>query len=379
MTDIMRQDRQSTEVIQAGSNPVAAMLQAFIERGGTVESAGALAKLYMDMENFNARRDFEKAFAELQEAIPNVLAKQKNTQINRDYDGLSDIQEVVNPVAKQLGFSIRFDSQSVEGGMRVECIVTHKNSGHSERSGFTVRTSQSRQNSSGKDITSPTQMDVGALTTGRRMSLRMMFNLKIDYDADVRLLGDYITEEQAESLKERLSKTGRDADKFLKLAQAPEFSKIRAGKYAMLDGLLLKAEKQIHANTSGGPSAKTGDVHAAHSPAASPANAEPIPSQTKGGGTGQPPKIPSLPLAGTAAPRNVPASREEREPPENAAQDWANQDVRFLTDWLMKLNAKDRASAMVLAQVGALLSATDEEIRSVAYNAFFAQATKGNK
>ena len=227
------------------TNPIASMLQSHIENGGTVESAGALAKLYMEMEEFTAKKEFARAFGELQEELPAVIANHNHAQLGFSYASLEDMQDVIIPVARKHGIFIRFTEETLENGMiKVDCIATHKYSGHSERSGMTVRTGGAAKiSNSGKEYVSVTQLDVGALKTAKRCALANMFNLKIDYDADARLLGDFITPEQAESLEARVKATGRDVQRFLKLAAAETFAEIRQGKYAMLDGLLSKAER----------------------------------------------------------------------------------------------------------------------------------------
>lgn len=220
-------------------NPIAAMLQSHIEKGGTVESAGALAKLYMEMEEFTAKKEFARAFAELQEAIPPVIANGRNEHLGTAYAQLEDMQDAINPLAKAHGLSITFDSRYLPNGMlEVDCIATHKYSGHSEKRSATVRVGGSPN----KAVTI-TQTDVGALKTAKRCALANMFNLKIEYDNEARLLGEFITPEQASALEARVAATGRDRGRFLKLAAAEDFAQIRTGKHAMLDSFLTKAER----------------------------------------------------------------------------------------------------------------------------------------
>lgn len=416
MTDIMRQDQQSTEVMQRPT--AASMVQAIISSGITAENAAAMkdvVELYKVMEAMESKKTFAQAFSALQDELPSINATRaipkKDGTIRSTFAPIEEIQQKLKPYLSKHGFYVSFDTEPSDKGVCAICILSHT-SGHSESRRFSVRTSAPPETSAG-------QADAATLTIAKRYALCNMFNIAVTHDDDARLEGDYISEEQAAALERRaraLPSSGRDrvAD-FLKAARAIEFKKIRSGMYAQMEDALTRAEKK---QNGGGPSAKTGDVHAASSPAASSANAEPIPSQTKGGDTGQPPKSPSLPLAGTAAPRNVSASfvckscgsegmsvvkdggkaclicgapdnkttvdppatiEEQREPPENAAQDWANQDVRFLTNWLMKLDAGERAKAMVAAGVRTLVDAQDKSISDVAYHAFLAQLAKDKK
>lgn len=240
MTEIMRTSHNENTAIQAHS--AASMVQAIMASGITAENAAAMkdvVELYRVMRADEAKASFGQAFARLQGEIPRIAAirviPNNDGTARSTFAALEDIQDAIAPFLERNGFSISFDSTTDDKFVMAKCILTH-DSGHSETRSCAVHISAPPKSS-------PAQADGATLTYAKRQALCNMFNIQINKDTDARIEGDFISEDQAASLERRLAATGRDRVRFLKLAHADDFRKIRTGRYAMLDGALLNAEK----------------------------------------------------------------------------------------------------------------------------------------
>lgn len=246
---LVKKEHPDTSIQLGQENPIGKMMEQMIEKGiATPEAAAALEKLAdlcLRFDAENAKRAFARARCEMQQSLPRIIATKPVFEKNGDdirytYAPFQDIMAAVDPFLSEHGFSVSFstriDASDKKDRIVAICKLTHIY-GHSETNEFAVRTS-------GPPGTSDAQADGSTLTYAKRFALCMMLNLSIDHDSDARIEGDYIKPEQADSLKSRVKATGSDEAKFLKLAGAESYEKIRANKYAMVDFLLSKKESE---------------------------------------------------------------------------------------------------------------------------------------
>ena len=123
------------------SNP-AELLRLAVEQNADLEKLEKLMDLQERYEAGQARRAYFAAFADLQAAIPEIIKTREVHRANGDllykFASLDQIVAVVRPVAKEHGFTHRFNFAPAESSaITVTCIVTHR-AGHSETTTVTV-------------------------------------------------------------------------------------------------------------------------------------------------------------------------------------------------------------------------------------------------
>lgn len=228
--------------VAASPVPVAAMLQAVIEKGVTSENVGALEKLvglYERMQDKDAERQFAVAFNGLQAETPNIQAMKpvpaKDGTIKYYYAPYEEVMAAVGPMLRKFGFTVAF-SMRVDGSRIVQSCTLQHLGGHSRTNEFMVRIG------SGPPGASEAQADGAAATYAKRMALCSALNIVVERDTDARSEGEPISKEQALELRLRVKETASDEAKFLRYAGAASYEEIGSDNYARLDQLLRGKE-----------------------------------------------------------------------------------------------------------------------------------------
>lgn len=216
------------------------MLYAVVKKGVTTENVTALEKLcglYERMEAASAEKAFASAFVALQAEMP-ILTATTAIPNRGKYEKFEDVMRVIGPLLVKHGFSIRFSNEAKDGRVIETCHLMHSG-GVTKTNPFAVRV--------GKADTE-TQADCKAATTAKRNALLNALNVVIQQDCmdsehDAAIEGGRISDQQAESLRQRVMATASDEAAFLKLAGAKEYKEIRVAFYQMLDLCLKRREK----------------------------------------------------------------------------------------------------------------------------------------
>jgi len=231
---------EARELVSRSSvdNPIAAMLQAIVEKGVTAENAAVLEKvcdLYEKMDAIGARKAFAAARCLLQAELPSVMATKsipsKTGEIRSMFAPYEEIMGKVGPYLVKHGFSVSFTMKADGGRMEAFCTLTHSG-GHSESNSFSVRVG------SGPPGCSEAQSDGSARSYARRGALCDALNIIIDKDTDAHLEGACIDTDTARDLAARAKEAGLDEKAFLRLAGAQSFATIREHKLPILKQLL---------------------------------------------------------------------------------------------------------------------------------------------
>lgn len=228
---------------QSTAIPVAAMLQAMVDKGVTQENMGALEKmvdLYERMQNREAERDYARAFAALQAEIPRIKA----TKVVPDKFGnkkfkfapYEEIMDEVAPLLLKHGFTITFSMDFREGRIIQTCTLQHV-TGHKHSNQFAVRIGN------GPPGASESQADGAASTYAKRFALCSALNITIDVDSDAKNEGAPITADQALHLRELVKETKSDENKFLRFAGAATYEEIGSTRYDALAAELHKRQR----------------------------------------------------------------------------------------------------------------------------------------
>lgn len=216
------------------------LVQKIIESGLTqegVEAARGLMDLYERMEAKNAARSFAEAMHALQTEMPTIVA-QSIIPNRGKYEKFEDVMNVVGPLLKKHGFTVKFSNDYNENRVTETCKITHIG-GHSESNSFTVRV--------GGKADSETQADCKAATTAKRNALLNALNIVIRQDVlqsddNVSNEGEYINAKEAIELREWVEATGSDKEKFLAFAGAESFETIYASRLPKLHERLKAKE-----------------------------------------------------------------------------------------------------------------------------------------
>lgn len=224
------------------------MLQKMIESGITADNVSAMEKmleLHERMQQRQAEREFNAAFAAVQSEMPDMQATavvpDKQGNVKFKFAPYEEIMGKVKPLLTKHGFAVAFDSTFRDGRIFVTCTLMHA-AGHSKTNTFSTRIG------SGPPGASECQADGAASTYAKRFALCNALNIVIDKEHprpedDVRNVEGPINREEAIELREWVDALGSDRTKFLEMADAGSFEEISRSKLVVLQNVLKAKEK----------------------------------------------------------------------------------------------------------------------------------------
>ena len=218
------------------------LIEKVVSREDSQAAAGAieqLVKLKEHVEDRSAKKEYFQAFARVQARLQTVVATMavpdKHGDVRWFVAPFPDILDAIEPVLREEGFSLRFDSTREGPILTAYCYAMHTG-GHQE----SARCHFNAANAQGGDL--------GALTSAKRGALMEMFALKVRRSDDARLLGDFIDPDEVDELKALIKDAGGvDMVKFLRFAAADKIENIRKGKLPQLHMFLAKKAKAAKA------------------------------------------------------------------------------------------------------------------------------------
>lgn len=204
-----------------------------------VEVLKGMMDLYERNERRQGEKDFAAALTDLQGETIRVHATKA---VDQKADGTcrykfapyEEIMREVQPMLTKHGFSVTFDTRVEENRLVSVCTLTHKG-GHTRQNSFAVRYTK-------PPGSSDAQGDMSTKSYAKRGALCDALNITIDHDDDARALGDFISAQDADNLREWVESLGADVKKFLEFAEAESFETIRTSKLDVLHDTLKKRE-----------------------------------------------------------------------------------------------------------------------------------------
>jgi len=208
------------------------MLSRAIEKGLDADSLAKLVELQERVMAKQAEQEFAVSMRAAQGEIKPISRDRMNSQTSSKYATLEALNRIVVPVYTRYGFSLSFGTEdsSLEGYIRVVCDVLHIG-GHSRRYHFDLplddvgiagKTNKTRVHASGS-----------TLSYGRRYLTMLIFNVAITDDDDGNGAGtEYVTEEQAATIKALADEVKADLPKFLQYVKAGSIAEIPAAHYS---------------------------------------------------------------------------------------------------------------------------------------------------
>lgn len=205
---------------------VAGQLMAVIAANPTA-GADNLKALLDGMERvtkWQAEQDFTAAFARLKFPPFKKTSKGHNSK----YTAFDDIQEVIEPILANEGFTLTFSSgeANVKGDVPTFGLLSHVG-GHS-RQGVIYLPPDVTPTRSGSTTMNGLQSVGSSTSYGMRYVAKLMLNLRfIGEDTDGNS-ADYITENQAHQLDDLILKSDANVSKFLEIYGAKTIRELRA-------------------------------------------------------------------------------------------------------------------------------------------------------
>lgn len=212
------------------------MISRAIVSGASIEVLEKLMGLQERWEKNQARKDFDVAVAGAKAEIPPIV-RNKEGHNSKMYVDFSAIARVVDPIITRHGLSYRF--RTAQGDkISVTCVLAHR-SGHFEESTLTGPADATGNKNAIQAIGS-------TLTYLQRYSLVQALGLAAAADDDGKAggIGEAITQDQADTLRELLEANGKDRAKFLRWAKVERIEDIPAATFqACMDAAYYKAAK----------------------------------------------------------------------------------------------------------------------------------------
>ena len=176
------QGAEPPAVIQPAGTP-AHFLEMALAKGADVTELGPLMDLYERWEKGEARKAFYDAMANFKAIMPPIAkgkqvdyASKKGGRVKYKHATLDAIAEAIRSPMERCGLSYRFETESIDHGLTVTCIVTHRD-GHSEQ----TKMSAPADDSGGKNYI---QQLGSTMTYMRRYTLEGVLGLSTTDDTD---------------------------------------------------------------------------------------------------------------------------------------------------------------------------------------------------
>lgn len=200
------------------------MLSNYLAGGGDIDKAGQLMDLVERYERNCAAAAYNAAVARFQSLCP-VVPKGRSVQgMGYSYADYADVMKVAKPHLDSCGLAVSFSTETVDGGLKVTCRISHGS--HHEDHLFTVPVPSSLR-------VNDAQKFGAALSFAKRYALCAAMNIVCsdDVDDDGAGLCETITEKQADQINQLLMTTNSSITKFLKWAGVPTIYDLPIAKY----------------------------------------------------------------------------------------------------------------------------------------------------
>jgi hypothetical protein len=231
--------------LAAPDQPSFGSLLSIIERASKdpsvdIDKMERLLAMAERMEERGAVQAFNSAFAKLQRELPVIVAESVIPNRGK-YARFENVMHQIQEHLTNNGFSVSFAQEADDKRIKVTCHLRHVG-GHSQATAFAVRL--------GGKADSETQADCKASTTAKRNALLQALNIVIrqdflqDEDECHNEGGEFITQAEADTLRDWVESVGADRIAFLEYAGATKFEEIRASRLESLHAALRKKEKE---------------------------------------------------------------------------------------------------------------------------------------
>jgi len=189
-------------------SPAESLISQAIEKGASVETMERLLVMRTQLKKEWAKEQFDKAMSEFQGECPVIKktkagGQTKSGQVAYYYAPLDSIVSQTKELIKEKGFSYAIQTQTLDGKVKVTCVIKHQN-GHSESSDIEVPLG----NQTG--VMSASQVVASALTFAKRYAFCNSFGILTgDDDDDSNLTKEKTPDDRLTIILEKISKDTR--------------------------------------------------------------------------------------------------------------------------------------------------------------------------
>ena len=200
-----------------------------------------LLSMYARIEDRKAKKEFDIALAEVQNALPEIgkrgTANDKEGDKLYSYAKWEDINRIIKPILAQHGFSLSFRVADHERGLAVTGVLSR--AGHSEE------TTMALPLDSASKAMSNSQARGSAASYGKRYTAGALLNLILadEHDNDGADMPELVGPEQMTILDDLLKETGADRKKFFAYAKVTGMAEIHMKNFEPLKKI-LEAKKE---------------------------------------------------------------------------------------------------------------------------------------
>lgn len=196
---------------------------------------------------------FDENMARVQKALDPIRADMESAKPKNKYASAVKLDKAIRPIYSEHGFGVSFDTDECPQPLTVRVVAYVTNSGHRRR--YFIDIPADGKGPSGGDVMSRTHAVGSAMTYGRGILLRAIFNLVVDKsdDDDGRAAGrterpdSPINESQVKRLQTLLEQTNSSIPRFLEYLGEQSIMTIPASRFdeavAMLNAKKQQAAK----------------------------------------------------------------------------------------------------------------------------------------
>lgn len=208
-----------------------AIMRAATDPAMDPERARKLLELYQEMAALQARQQFDADLHECQRRMPAVVKDRQITGRNK-YATLEHIERTIRPIYQEFGFTPSYDTQASPRDNEMIVVATF---GHRSQHRETRQMAVPYDASGGKN---PIQARGSAFSYGRRYLLCQFFNIIIAEEDTNGNAPEYLSTDQAISLRDLLRESGGNEAKFAAIYGVATIEEIPAKMYAAARGVL---------------------------------------------------------------------------------------------------------------------------------------------
>lgn len=178
-----------------------------------------LMAMHERMMGRQAQAEFADSLASMQAELPSI-GERGDAAGRYKFALWEDINQAIKPILQKHGFALSFRTDTANG-ITVTGVLSHRN-GHREETSITLPADASGNKNAVQAVAS-------SVSYGKRYTAGALLNLTSHGEDDdaFSATGDFITEAQEISLRERLDACGANLPGFLKFLKVEALSKIR--------------------------------------------------------------------------------------------------------------------------------------------------------
>lgn len=215
----------STDVIHEPATPMM-LVQMAVQQGADIDKLQKLMELQERWEANQARKAFVLAMAEFKKDPPTIIKDKQVAfgQTSYKHAELDQVCGVIGKALSKVGISHTWEVNQSDKNIRVTCVLTHS-AGHSQSVSLESQADQSGGKNSIQAIAS-------AVTYLERYTLLAATGVATGEGDDDGKQTEFVTTEQAMTLKALAQEVKANEAAFLKYAKADNFETIPATKYS---------------------------------------------------------------------------------------------------------------------------------------------------